>query len=306
MKRNVLFGCLMTLLTVGLVAGCGADFHARQIVEHKIDGGQFMQNLIGSGEQMVKSGRIDAHRRIDGADKTEIDVWVLNAHRDASKESRGTVIILHRLYEHKALFPYFGAGEKLAAKGFDVVLIDLRAHGRSEGKYITYGAKEKLDVKAVVDALAGEGLIHTPIYAFGVEHGGSTAIQYAAIDPRCKGVMAMTAFTDIRPVARARLRLLPPEKFQAALERAGKIADFDPADASARKAATKLENTPLLLVYGIFDLTVPSAHGIMIYNAAAGPKRLIDKPMLDFAVIENWIADQMESLAVNGLDGEQQ
>ena len=302
MKRTYSLGILTGCVLVAMLgAGCSTDARATRIVEHKPGTGKLAQDILGTGDQLVKSGRIDLHRRVESFDKTEIDTWVLRANRNTEKQGRGTAVILHRLYEHKADFPYFGAAERLARKGFDAVLIDLRSHGRSGGKYVTYGGNEKLDIKAVVDELLRDGEIHEPIYVFGVELGAATAIQYAAIDPRCKGVIAMTAFTDARTVARSRLPLLSPEDFEEALEAAGKLANFDPDEASSVKAAAKLDKTPLLLVYGILDLTVPSEHGKIIYEAAAGPKKLVLKPILDFAIIEDWIADRVEELATKGL-----
>ncbi len=293
-------------LLIALCAGCGSvEDNARQIIEYNTDRGKVAQSILGTGEHLVSAGSIDLHRRYKAPDGVQIDVWVLKAEQvEEGKSSRGTIVILHGLTESKANFPYFKAGKVLARKGYDVVLPDLRAHGRSGGRYVTYGAKEKHDVKAVVDGLLGEGEIAEPIYVFGASLGATTAIQYAAIDPRCKGVMAMTAYKDARSIARGRLPFVSAEDFKAAMEKAGQMAKFDPDEASSVKAAAKLTNTPLLLVHGILDLTVPGEHGEAIFKAAGGPKKLILKPIFEFAVIEDWIADQMDSLVTKGLPSE--
>lgn len=304
-------GCLVLAILIG---GCGADYNALQIIQQNTDAGKILQNIAGTGEQLVAAGRIDLHRSYQMPDKVTIDVWVLLAKGGAkaknlpdgrSPQARGTVVVLHGLTESKALFPYFGVAERLRTRGYDVVLLDLRAHGRSGGKYITYGAIEKTDVKTVVDKLIAEGEIHQPIYAFGATLGGATAIQYAGIDPRCKGVMAMTPYKDARSIARSRLPLLRSDDFDAALQRASQLAKFDPDEASSVKVARELTNTPLLLVHGILDLTVPSEHSQAIFDAAAGPKKLILKPILDFALIEDWIAEKIDSLATEGLGNDQ-
>ena len=299
------------LLVAAACCGCGADFHARQIVEYNTSAGKIDIAIKGTADQLIKSHRISLHRRIKTSDDIDIDVWVLHARPPASGLHAGsTIVLLHGLTESKASFPYFGAAERLAKMGYNVILPDLRAHGRSSGRYVTYGAKEKYDVKAVVDALLADGTVREPIYVFGATLGGATAIQYAAIDPRCKGVMTMTSFKDAQSMARRRLLFISTEQFKLAMERAGQIAKFDPQQASSVSAARKL-TVPLLLYHGLLDLTVPKEHSEAIYAAAAGPKKLIliapgPEQVALVATMEDWIARRIDSLVKNGLQTTEQ
>jgi len=117
--------------------------------------------------------------------------------------------------------------------GWDVVLPDLRAHGSSGGRYVTWGAKEKHDIKDVVDALIDEKLIEPRLYVMGASLGGCVAIQYAAIDSRCEGVLALAPPTGINDVARMIYPLATEGWLARTVVHAGQIADFDPLDASA-------------------------------------------------------------------------
>ena len=302
------------LMLAAFAPGCGAQHLARQIVEYNTRPGAVAEDLAGSAENLIKAGRIDLHRRCRTQDDINIDVWVVRAKQPPAStqgqmQSQGTVVILHGLAESKASFPYLGAAQRLARKGYDVVLPDLRAHGRSEGKYVTYGFKEKYDVKAVADALLAAGEVREPIYAFGATLGGATAIQYAAIDPRCKGVFAIAPYLDARTIARRRLMMHNDKEFQAAFSSAGKLAGFDPQGASAVEAAKKL-TVPLLLSHGMIDLTVPPEHSDAIYQAAGGPKKIIrvtpgPEQLAMFAVMEDWIADRMDELIKTGLKQKQ-
>ncbi len=287
-----------------MCAGCGAKFKAKQIIRPDTTPGKIMQNITGTGEQLVKSRRIDLHRRITTPDDVEIDVWVIKARASAGANPRGTVVVLHGLTETKAAWPYFGTAQVLGRKGYDVILLDLRAHGRSGGKYVTYGAKEKHDVKAVVDALLGDATVHEPIYAFGATLGAATAIQYAAIDSRCKAVFALTPYQDARKIARRKLALSSDEEFADALALAARTAKFDPDEASSVKAAAKL-TIPLLLVHGMIDLSVPKEHSEAILQAAGGPKKLIlispPEYMGMVTIMEDWIAEKIDTLARIGL-----
>ncbi len=307
MKRQLpLYLIVSTLLFTG--AGCATDDYARQIIVQNAGPGRVWLALKGTGEQLIKEGKIDMHREVARPDGTVIDVWVIKG-RPTTQLTRviGTVLILHGVTESKVMFPYFGIGQRLSKMGYDVVLPDLRAHGRSTGKYVTYGALEKYDIKAVIDQLVKEGMIHTPIYAFGNNLGGSVAIQYAAIDPRCQGVMAVVPYKDMASIGLAQLKIIAPmmssQDYQEVLQRAGEMGEFDPAQASAVNAAKQL-TCPLLLVHGVLDLSVPREHSKAIYEAAAGPKKFVEPSFEAIAlpaILEDWIVSQLNALARKGL-----
>jgi len=283
------------------------ESNARMLIVPGSIPGKVMQGLTGTGEQLVAEGRIHHHRRIAAPDGTQIDVWVINSrmvhHADDGSEQpvrRGTVVLLHPLLASKSWF--LPLAEKLADAGWDAVLIDNRAHGRSAGKYITWGAKEKHDVKAVMDALLADGTVCPAIYAMGASMGGAVAIQYAALDPRCRGVLAVAPPADARRPCRGILLMASPGRFEAAFRRAGEIADFDPDSASAVAAASHL-TCPLLLVHGIWDVIVPYRHSRDILRAAAGGGKLQPLYLKGHAAeigMEDWLVTRMGILAEMG------
>ncbi len=299
-------------VVVGLLVGCSAEQHAKLLVQPDTSPGRIDQGLKGSPEKLLAAGTIDIHRRVATSDGAEIDVWAINARNaqpDGTKSpARGTVVILHEMRKSKGSFPYFGAGQKLAEIGYDVILMDLRAHGRSGGKYVTYGAREKYDVKAVVDSLVGSGELHGDVYVFGAGIGGATAIQYAAVDPRCKGVVALTPYKDFDTIARQWLNALTltltESQKLAAIAKAAEIAQFDPAEASAVTAAADVK-VPMLLLHGLVDFSVPVEHSEAILAAAGGPKKLQliipGEQIALMAIMENWIAEKIDSLATKKL-----
>jgi alpha-beta hydrolase superfamily lysophospholipase len=218
-------------------------------------------------------------------------------------------VLLHGLGEGKA--NYLGVAKRLSAKGMNVVLIDLRGHGCSSDKYTTYGAKEKDDVKAVLDEVDKKGLKIGDVFVFGTTLGGCVAFQYAAIDPRCKGVMAIAPYRDATTVARRIAFVLAPTMseadFRQALAEGAKMADFDPASASAVDAAKKL-TCPVLVVNALLDVTVQIDWSQAVYDAAGGPKRFIvvtpgPEQLALVMIWEDWIADRMADLAHGKLDG---
>ena len=281
-KRS-LVASVMAVLSVLALAGCSVDQYARMLLEQDTSYGRIWEAMVGTSEQLVASGQISAGRRFTTPDGIEIDVWVLKARgRSKGQPSRGTVLVLHGLCDSKV--SYLRLAKALSKRGFDVVLTDLRAHGRSTGRYVTYGALEKADQKRIVDALLDEKLISEPVYVFGRSLGASVAILYAAIDPRVRGVVAVTPSKDMPAMCRRFLNrnaiLLDENTFQKVIARAGKLGHFDPAEASVVSAAAKLD-CPLLLVHGKADHFVPYTDSEEIYRAAAGPKELELIPWAD-------------------------
>ncbi|MBT3200767.1 MAG: alpha/beta fold hydrolase [Phycisphaerales bacterium] len=280
------------------VMGC-EQMCATRIVESVTVGGKMVLAMQGSPESLIEQGRIDAHRRVAVADGAEIDVWVIKARpNDGSSYRDATVVVIHPLMMSKGWF--FSLGEQLAANGWDVVLPDLRAHGASGGKYVTWGAKDKRDIKTVVDKLLAEEIIEPKLYAMGASLGGCVAIQYAAFDTRCQGVLALAPPTGVNGVARRMYPLATQDWLDRTVVCAGELAGFDATDASAIDAAGKLK-CPLILAHGRLDIIVPHNHSEQIYQAASGPKKLISLPLTNHVTVQvgqsGWIVRQMSDLA---------
>jgi pimeloyl-ACP methyl ester carboxylesterase len=279
------------LAAVGL-SGCSAEQNARRLIEQDTSSGKTSLAMMGSEAFLRRTGRIDDSRQVPGCDGTKIALWILRG-RDARRPHPGTVFVLHGLLNSRA--QNFDVGRKLAARGYDVALIDHRAHGRSGGQYVTWGAKESRDVKAVADALLADKTIHEPLYVWGVSMGGATAVLYGALDPRCKGVFAVAPYRDGQEICRRLLPFASDADYQAAWRRAGEIAGFDPGDTNVQAAAQKLHGW-LVVVHGSIDAIVPYENGKSIFDAAPQPKHLITLPFTGHATVllqgPDWFADQ--------------
>lgn len=308
--------CVLTVIGVCVTvccAGCKIDYADKLI--RPPGRPSIAMAALGDSDRLREQRRIDLAERFVTADGTEIDVWVVKSRlvhtsgpsTQAGGVTRGTVVLLHNLGDYKA--SNLSLAGKLAKMGFDVVLPDLRGHGYSTGEYVTYGAREKHDVKIVMDGLLQQGAVGEPIYAFGVSLGGAIAIEYAAVDPRCKGVMAISPPNDARDIMRRRIALDAPfmsdEKFDAVVAEAGRRADFDPAETSALAAAGKL-TCPLLLVHGLIDLNVPLSNSEELLKAAKGPRKLIvitpgPEQGLLLLIWDDWNAEKIAELVATGL-----
>lgn len=280
MKRSILTFC-SALAVCAVLTGCSIDQHAKMLIQQDMGYGKRQYLVLPESGKMVKDGKVSVAKLYTMPDGTKIDLWIYKASTKAG--GKGTVLVLHELGDSKVT--YMRVARKLAKKGFDVVLTDLRAHGRSSGKITTLGALEKQDQKCTIDKLYEEKLISEPLYVFGFGLGGSVAIQYAAIDPRVKGVMAVAPYRDIGSICRKDFPLLGDKDIRKVIVRAGEMGKFDPDDASALKAIAKVK-CPVLLVHGKFDMTSPYADSEALLVAAGGPKELDSQPLLNHLSIQ--------------------
>ncbi|MCY2926989.1 MAG: alpha/beta fold hydrolase [Planctomycetota bacterium] len=297
MKREAILQVIVSAFMVAALGGCAPawDELARRLIEP----GSLPYEAVAGGPVAAAAnkaaGRYDHARSIAAPDGTPLDVWVISARKELNP--RRTAVLLHPLQAGKTWLT--AMGNALADRGYDVVLPDMRAHGSSGGRYVTWGAKEKYDVKAVVDALSGEGLIHGAVYVFGTSAGAAIAVQYAAIDPRCRGVVATAPPQSCRAITRRILLTATDEMHTAALARAAELAGFDPDQASAEAAAANL-HCPLIVVHGMMDVVVPFGHGQAVFNAAPEPKKFYSFPA-DGHCIEvlrgDWMVDRIVDLA---------
>lgn len=82
-----------------------------------------------------------------------------------------------------------GQAAALARAGFRVLLFDLRAHGGSGGRHVTFGAREYLDVLGALDWLeAARGIRRVGVVGFSM--GAGIALRVAAEDARVGVVVA--------------------------------------------------------------------------------------------------------------------
>jgi pimeloyl-ACP methyl ester carboxylesterase len=210
-------------------------------------------------------------------------------------ERRGTLVYLHGVADTRRS----GAGilTRFASQGFDTVAYDSRAHGESGGDVCTYGYFEKDDLRQVLDATAAG-----PVVLIGTSLGAAVALQHAPRDVRVRVVISVESFSDLRTVATERAPFIFTRGvIERSLTLAGQRGGFY-VDAVSPMTAAREITVPTLIVHGEKDVETPPAHAQRIFNALAGPKRLILVPGAGhnqslrgsvWAEIDAWIAEHL-------------
>lgn len=106
-----------------------------------------------------------------------------------NQKPRGTVIFIHGYTSH-AEREWAVPGLFYLSIGFNVIIPYQRAHGLSEGKYISFGAMEKFDMLGWID-FAKKAFPDCPTVIHGLSMGGGIALQLCdAENADIKGVIA--------------------------------------------------------------------------------------------------------------------
>jgi dipeptidyl aminopeptidase/acylaminoacyl peptidase len=206
--------------------------------------------------------------RLTTADSLNISAWYIPGSRAQA------IILVHGIDANRsAVLP---EAKILAEAGYHLLMLDLRAHGQSEGSLATYGYREALDVQAAVDYLAGLPEIEQ-IGALGTSFGGAAVARAAAIDPRLQAVVIESSYSSLTEAvtdAFEQRSIFPgwsaPLLITLAERQAGiKISQVD----SARDLAT-LQPRAVMIIHGSEDTLFPVEHAHRMYAAAGEPKQL--------------------------------
>jgi len=191
----------------------------------------------------------------------------------------GTLVFFHG-YRATPLLEFAASFEFYRNRGMNVLLTFHRAHGESEGKYITYGVKERRDVFSWIDCVKNKLGDDTKIVLSGVSMGCATVLMGAGLGypKNVVGIVADCGFTEpyeiIKHVTKNFIKIPFKPLFPAVNYLCKHIAGFDTREYSTLKA---LENAdiPVLFVHGKDDDFVPPHMTEENYKIHNGEKRLL-------------------------------
>lgn len=248
--------------------------------------------LVGT-VQAVPAARavlgIDQHFRVAvGPPDASLSVGIVEPPREMAP--RATVLVLHGIGS-KSLYMLDTAHE-LASAGYRAVLVDLRGHGGSTGRWMTYGVRESEDLRQVLQELDHRGLATGPVGVFGISYGATTGILFAAREPRVKAVVAVAPFASLRDEAPLYLKtilpgighLTPRSRIDRLVDDAARMAGFHPDDADASQAIHSVAAS-VLLIHGENDLLVPKGQSEKIHQAAPEKSELVIVPGLGHLLV---------------------
>jgi uncharacterized protein len=183
-------------------------------------------------------------------------------------DAKQTVILLHTLGGNRSDLLDFA--EPIWKAGFNLVMLDLRSHGMSDGKYFTYGFDEWKDVMAAIDTVNAKQPNQT-FAVLGVSAGGTVAISAAARDSRIRKVVTIGTFADLGETIDVQTKWLPGFWRGRAIGRSEELANFKVAETSAKQWISQVK-VPVMIAHGTQDSYIPLSNGEQLFAAAREPK----------------------------------
>jgi len=209
-------------------------------------------------------------------------------HLKPAKENGHAILICHGLAHDKHSGIRYV--QYLLQEGYQLILMDFRNHGQSEGTITTYGHYEKQDLLGTIQYLRADGF-RGKIGILGASMGASIALMTAAETDEISGMVLDSPFASLKKMCEAwavktthfpeMLIQLPMRLAYCWLYMAYNfwVPELEPA-AAARKL-----KCPVFLIHGGADQRIPAEHSRQIFENLSCNKEL-------------WIADDVDHLGV--------
>jgi alpha-beta hydrolase superfamily lysophospholipase len=281
-----------TILVLFLLLNCTAAFHAYKFTHFYPTATSVKKpEQMGFGDKLSamffgikypKSKIVDSLTapyevvQLRAADSMRLEGWYLSRAQDSIVQDKGTVIMFHGHASSRS--GIIKEAESFYLMGYNVLLIDFRAHGNSDGNTCTIGFTETKDVKAAYDYVVAKN--EKRIILWGISMGAATIMKtindYPDVKPQ-KVILEMP-FGSLQDAVKGRVRMmgLPQQPISTLLtfwggtEQGFWAFGFKPWD-----YAKKID-CPVLLQWGVNDKRVTEKEtNKILANLASADKTLI-------------------------------
>jgi len=195
------------------------------------------------------------------------------------------LVLMFHGYRSSCLRDGMGAFSFTEECGYNILMVDQRAHRSSGGRTITFGVKERYDCLDWILYLQKRFGVDTKMILIGLSMGASTVLMAAGLDlpENVKGVIADCGYSSPKEILQSVIKgmKLPvaPTYFLVRLS-AMIYGRFDPDSVSAEEMLKKAK-IPVLLIHGEDDGFVPCEMSRRNYEACASEKEILIVPGAD-------------------------
>ncbi len=172
-------------------------------------------------------------------------------------------------YRSAALTDFSGGAELSFSLGQNLLLVDQRAHGQSQGSTITFGVKERYDCLDWIDYVQKRFGKDTQILLYGISMGAATVLMASDLELpwSVKGIIADCPYSSpcaIIETVSDQMRI-PHALARPFVKLAARLyGGFDIEEADAVRAVRNT-TVPVLLIHGEKDSFVPCAMSEEVY-----------------------------------------
>jgi fermentation-respiration switch protein FrsA (DUF1100 family) len=191
--------------------------------------------------------------------------------------AKATLVFMHG-YRSDVVTDISCAAEFYHGLGLNILTVSQRAHGGSDGRYISFGVKERYDCKAWAEYI--DKRVGGEIVIGGASMGATTALMASGLElpSSVKCISADCGFTSAHDVFAAVLKRkrVPFRKavLPALTPLIRLIAGWDAQEYSTL-TAMKTNKLPIFFAHGDSDKLVPPEMSVENYEACAAEKELL-------------------------------
>lgn len=194
------------------------------------------------------------------------------------KEDAPMILFFHG-YHGMAAWDGYGFFRLCRSNGFHLLMIDERVHGKSEGKVLTFGIKERYDCKLWAEYAAkrwGDGM---DIFLAGVSMGAASVMMSSTLGlpGNVKGIIEDCGYLGPPDIIKETIRLmkLPVKPFYQLIKLGGRLFGHFDLEADTALQSVRKTNIPILFIQGERDSVVPPSMGAELYEACKSQKELV-------------------------------
>lgn len=174
---------------------------------------------------------------------------------------KAPVVIFFHGYRCSAIRDGNGLFRFAKNRGYNVLMVDQRAHGRSQGKTITFGLKERFDCLSWVKYIVEKCGEDTKILLTGISMGAATVLMASdvGLPENVKGIIADCPYSSPREIIRTVIKDVgfPVGLTYWLAKMGGRIFGNLKLEEASALEALKNNRLPVLLIHGDDDHFVP-------------------------------------------------
>jgi alpha-beta hydrolase superfamily lysophospholipase len=233
------------------------------------------------------------------ADGTVLRGWFIPA------DSPRLILVQHGYKDRlQSMLPL---AELLHRHGYQVMLMSVRAHDRSDGEQLYLGQREMPDMEVWAKIAEAKPRVDPRrVGLYGVSMGGSLAIQYAASHDDVKVLVADSAFSSLDDTIDTSVRFftgLPAFPFGPMIRFwAERESGFPASAVDAKRWIGQVSPRPVLVMQGGADRVVSPASGQRLFDAAGEPKEFWFEPEIGHGKFLKTMPDAFEARVIGFLD----
>lgn len=192
-----------------------------------------------------------------------------------------TVIFCHG-YKSEPAWDFAAMYDFYKAQGYNLMYLHMRAHGKSEGRYIGFGALDRYDLVLWAEK-AAELFPGSSVFFHGMSMGAAAALQSAELPlpENICGIIADCGFSCTDEVFRnlvGKVYHIPATPFVNIFELINLVtAGYGFRDGDSVRSMQR-GKTPLLYICGDSDIYVPVDMAMRIFDACTAEKELLLVP----------------------------